>query len=129
MVIHHQVHEETRNHCFFIAFLRGLRDLRGKTIIMRCLHAVLKHRSSPDFLRTYTAEGKHTGIIDLLLVGDIDQYHLNDLSRKTEQYIKRKIRSLVLTSGEYAKFEKDLKIRPHILIWNKHEIKQSFEKN
>jgi hypothetical protein len=29
------------------------------------------------------AEGKDTGIIDLLLVGDIDQYHLNDLSRKT----------------------------------------------
>jgi len=26
------------------------------------------------------AEGKDTGIIDLLLVGNIDQYHLNDLS-------------------------------------------------
>ena len=36
------------------------------------------------------AEGKDTGIVDLLLVGDIDQYHLNDLSRKTERYIKRK---------------------------------------
>jgi len=34
------------------------------------------------------AEGKDTGIIDLLLVGDIDPYHLNDLSRKTERYIK-----------------------------------------
>jgi HEPN domain-containing protein len=28
------------------------------------------------------AEGKDTGIIDLVLVGNIDQYHLNDLSRK-----------------------------------------------
>jgi len=63
------------------------------------------------------AEGKDTGIIDLLLVGDVDQYHLNDLSRKTERYIKRKIRSLVLTSGEYSKFQKDLGNRPHILIW------------
>ncbi len=26
-------------------------------------------------------EGKDTGIIDLLLVGNIDQYHLNDLSK------------------------------------------------
>ncbi|MCP4631143.1 MAG: winged helix-turn-helix transcriptional regulator, partial [bacterium] len=33
------------------------------------------------------AEGKDTGIIDLVLVGSIDQYHLNDLSRKTERYI------------------------------------------
>ena len=31
------------------------------------------------------AEGKDTGIIDLLLVGNIDPYHLNDLSRKSER--------------------------------------------
>jgi predicted DNA-binding protein YlxM (UPF0122 family) len=63
------------------------------------------------------AEGKDTGIIDLLLVGDIDQYHLNDLSRKTERYIKRKIRSLVLSRDEYKEFEPKLKASPHILIW------------
>jgi len=63
------------------------------------------------------AEGKDTGIIDLLLVGDIDQYHLNDLSRKTERYIKRKIRSLVLSRDEYKEFEPKLKACPHILIW------------
>jgi predicted DNA-binding transcriptional regulator len=63
------------------------------------------------------AEGKDTGIIDLLLVGDIDPYHLNDLSRKTERYIKRKIRSLVLSRDEYKEFEPKLKECPHILIW------------
>jgi hypothetical protein len=63
------------------------------------------------------AEGKDTGIIDLLLVGDIDQYHLNDLSRKTERYIKRKIRTLVLSRDEFKEFEPKLKARPHILIW------------
>src|SRR4030043_1425591 len=30
------------------------------------------------------AEGKETGILDLLLVGKIDENHLNDLSRNTE---------------------------------------------
>jgi predicted transcriptional regulator len=63
------------------------------------------------------AEGKDTGIIDLLLVGDIDQYHLNDLSRKTERYIKRKIRSLVLSRDEYKEFEPKLNASPHLLIW------------
>jgi len=63
------------------------------------------------------AEGKDTGIIDLLLVGNIDQYHLNDLSRKTERYINRKIRSLVLTREEYKAFEPKLKELPNILIW------------
>jgi len=63
------------------------------------------------------AEGKDTGIIDLLLVGDIDQYHLNDLSRKTERYINRKIRSLVLSRKEYRALQPKLKNRPQLLIW------------
>jgi len=66
------------------------------------------------------AEGKDTGIIDILLVGDIDQYHLNDLSRKTERYIKRKIRSLVLTREEFGDFLEELENRPHLLIWEPH---------
>ena len=67
------------------------------------------------------AEGKDTGIIDLLLVGDIDQYHLNDLSRKTERYIKRKIRYLVLSRDEFNEFAPRLKKRPHVLVWEAKE--------
>ena len=63
------------------------------------------------------AEGKDTGIIDLLLVGDVDQYHLNDLSRKTERYIKRKIRSLVLSRDEYKNLLPELRKRPRVPIW------------
>jgi predicted transcriptional regulator len=63
------------------------------------------------------ADGKDTGIIDLVLVGDIDQYHLNDLSRKTERYIKRKIRSLVVSRKEHRELLPKLKDRPRVLIW------------
>jgi predicted transcriptional regulator len=70
------------------------------------------------------AEGKDTGIIDLLLVGNIDQYHLNDLSRKTERYIKRKIRFLVLSRDEYNDILPKLEKRPRVLIWeaNKKQV-------
>ena len=44
------------------------------------------------------AEGKDTGILDIVLVGEVNQYHLNDLILKTERYIKRKIRTLVLSA-------------------------------
>ena len=67
------------------------------------------------------AEGKDTGIIDLLLVGNIDQYHLNDLSRKTERYIGRKIRSLVVGRDEYREILPKLKDRPRVLIWEAPE--------
>ena len=63
------------------------------------------------------AEGKDTGIIDLLLIGNIDQYHLNDLSRKTERYIKRKIRSLVLSRDEFDNYASKLEKQPHVVIW------------
>ena len=42
----------------------------------------------------------------------INQYHLNDLSRKTERYIKRKIRSLVLSQEEYNRLLPGQKKRP-----------------
>ena len=63
------------------------------------------------------AEGKDSGIIDLLLVGNIDRYHLNDLSRKTERYIKRKIRTLVLSRDEFEDYQARLKQQPNVLIW------------
>ena len=69
------------------------------------------------FLIDDYAEGKDTGIIDLVLVGDIDEYHLNDLSRKTERYIKRKIRSLVVSRDEFNELVPKLEGRPRVLIW------------
>jgi DNA-binding transcriptional ArsR family regulator len=69
------------------------------------------------FLIDDYAEGKDTGIVDLLLVGKINEYHLNDLSRKTERYIKRKIRSLVLSMDEYEDLKSRLEKRPCLLIW------------
>jgi cell division protein ZapA (FtsZ GTPase activity inhibitor) len=63
------------------------------------------------------AEGKDTGIVDLLLVGSINMGQLADLSQKTEKYIKRKIRSLVLSQEEFTRFETKLRQRPYLLIW------------
>ena len=63
------------------------------------------------------AEGKDTGIIDLVLVGDIDQENLVDLVRKTERYIDRKIRTLVLGHDEIISLKKILSERPMLLLW------------
>lgn len=63
------------------------------------------------------AEGKDTGIIDLVLVGAVNRENLNDIVAKTERYIGRKIRTLVLDSAEYAKLKPALEKRPHLLLW------------
>jgi hypothetical protein len=69
------------------------------------------------FLLDDYAEGKDTGIIDLLLVGEIDRHNLNDLSIKTERYINRKIRSIVMTGEEYVQLQPMLESRPQLLVW------------
>jgi len=63
------------------------------------------------------AEGKDTGIIDLILVGRVDEYQLHDLIKKTERYINRKIRTLILSRQEYNGFRDKMENKSHLLIW------------
>ncbi len=65
------------------------------------------------------AEGRDTGIIDLLLVGRIDSSNLTDLVTKTERYIGRKIRTLCLTQDEYGGMSAQLGKRPKLLLWER----------
>jgi hypothetical protein len=73
------------------------------------------------FLLDDYAEGKDTGIIDLGLVGDIDQANRFDLVGKTERYIGRKIRTLVLSAEEYERMYCVLKKRPMLPLWVNQE--------
>jgi len=65
------------------------------------------------------AQGKDTGIIDLLLVGNINQDNLLDIISKTEKYIGRKIRHLVLNKAEYTRLKPRLDTRPQYILWQK----------
>lgn len=46
---------------------------------------------------------KDREIIDLVLVGEIDQENLRRLVKKAEELIKRKLRTLLLSQSEYNK--------------------------
>jgi len=63
------------------------------------------------------AEGKDTGIIDLALIGDINTDNLTDLVKKTENYIGRRIRTLVITEDEYKKMSDVIGKKSHIILW------------
>jgi hypothetical protein len=47
------------------------------------------------------AKGKDVGLIDLILIGDIDQQYLLTLIEKAEKLIKRKIRYLIYSEEEF----------------------------
>ncbi len=65
------------------------------------------------------AQGKDTGIIDLVLLGDIDHSNLADLSGKAENYLARKIRTLVFQFNDAARFDELIEARPSLVIWDR----------
>jgi predicted transcriptional regulator len=71
------------------------------------------------------AQGKDTGLIDLLLVGDVDRNSLEDLVKKTEKYIGRKIRTLVVDEMEFGEMDKFLMKKPKVLLWGADLIKNA----
>jgi DNA-binding MarR family transcriptional regulator len=85
----------------------------------RILDSIIKRLGNLEqaFVIDDYAEGKDTGLIDLVLIGDINQESLHDVVMKTEKYIHRKIRTLVFTSEEYADNKRLLETRPLLLLW------------
>ena len=63
------------------------------------------------------AAGRDTGIIDIVLLGNIDRDNLEDLTRKTERYIDRRIRTLVMSLKEFEAIESQDTLRPRLLLW------------
>ncbi len=61
------------------------------------------------------ARGKDSGIIDMVLVGDIDKKYLLNLIGKAEAIIKRKIRYLLYSTKEFKNGEAPQDL---LLIWN-----------
>ena len=63
------------------------------------------------------AQGRDSGIIDLLLVGDINRHNLDDLVAKTERHIERRIRTLVLSGAELQQMQAQGRLQPSFLLW------------
>lgn len=64
------------------------------------------------------AEGKDTGLMDVLLVGNVDQNQLHNVLSDIERSINKKIRHLVLNRDELESFKSHLTSRRCILIWD-----------
>jgi hypothetical protein len=63
------------------------------------------------------AEGKDSGLIDLVLVGEVDRAYLDKLIVKVEALIHRKIRTLILREDEKAHYEKKLQVDKAIILF------------
>lgn len=63
------------------------------------------------------AQGIDSGLIDLVLVGDVDKNYLQVLVDKTESLIERKIRTMVVNQEEFIKLRGKFEKEKVLLLW------------
>ena len=65
------------------------------------------------------AKGNDSGLIDLALVGRVDDKKLKEMIAKTEVLINRKIRTIVLDPSDMEKLKNRLDLEHALFIWGK----------
>ena len=90
-------------------------------IIENVIAKILKRLGKLEmaFITGDYANGKDNGIIDLVLVGEIDSQYMHSCVQKAEKLIQRKIRALVLNVEEFEKNKKSLNPETALWLWQK----------
>jgi len=84
------------------------------------IESVIERLGSVDeaYLIGDYAKGQDTGIIDVILIGDVNKAYLHELIEKAEVLVQRKVRALVMTPDELNDYLK--KQNGHsLLLWSK----------
>lgn len=107
-----------KKHPLFPELQSMVRKALGMDSILESIVSRLGNLERAFLIDDY-AQGKDSGLIDLVLVGDIDKQNLDDLVGKTELYIERKIRTLVMTAKDYRENMNIFEGRPLLYLWEK----------
>src|SRR5512139_3540055 len=90
-------HSANTGHPLFPELSSMVRKITGIDDLVKSVVDRLGNLEAAYLVGDY-ARGADTGIIDVVLVGEVDKAQLEDFVSKTEAYIERKIRSLVLSA-------------------------------
>lgn len=105
-----------KNHPIFNELHSMVKKSLGMDKILDSIIYRLGNLESAILIDDY-AEGRDTGVIDLVLVGDINKKNLSDLTTKTERYINRKLRILILSRKEYEENKSFLNKKTQYMLW------------
>lgn len=112
------LYRANRQHPLFTELNSMVRKALGMDRILESIVGRLGNLEKAYLMGDY-AEGKDTGIIDLVLVGNIDQNNLADLVGKSEKYIGRKIRTLTISPKELDSMGQVFAKNPLLLLWER----------
>jgi len=119
-----KVYQANPNHPLFPEIQSMVRKFTGiDQLIPQVLSQLGEIHSA--FVTGDYARGIDSGIIDLVIVGKVDELYLKKLIDKVEDLIHRKIRFLVLSDEELEKLKDTLKIEEAIPLWGEKSSDES----
>ena len=98
-----------------------IRSIAAKTLGLDRVVEQVVHRLGNVELAFVTgdyAKGVDSGLIDLVLVGEVDQAYFHDLVAKAEALVGRKIRVLVLSRKEFEALKGRFKGDGALVVWS-----------
>ena len=118
-------HREGRNvyymanskHSLFPELSSMVRKITG---IDGLVHSVVERLGNLEeaYLVGDYACGRDTGVIDVVLIGRVNGSQLEDIIRKAERYVARKIRPLVLKRSEFIALCDKGMFKERMKLWN-----------
>ena len=111
-------YQANTDHPLFPELFSMVRKITGIDELVRSVVDRLGNLEAAYLVGDY-ARGMDTGIIDVVLVGDIDKVQLDDFVKKTGVFIQRKIRSLVLNSEDFERLRGKKSLDPIVRLWGK----------
>jgi len=91
-----------KDHALFNDIRNVVKKFVGLDKLAEALAGKLGDLQSAYIIGDY-AKGTDSGLIDLALVGNVDDKKLKEITSKMENLIKRKIRTLILNPGGYKR--------------------------
>lgn len=112
------VYQAKQNHPLFPEIRKIVTKVTGIDSVVEALIERIGNMEKAYLVGDY-AKGKDSGLIDIVLTGDLDKKILQEAIDTAEALINRKIRTLVLT---YEEFETNTlkKNEPFLLLWSKN---------
>jgi len=116
------LYSANRNHNLFRDIESVVRKYVGIDKLVEDLIKKLGNIDAAYIIGDYS-RGIDSRLIDVVLVGDVDQNILKKFVVKTEKLIDRKIRPLILNDKEFYRLRDRLDINNALTIWNKNKDK------
>ena len=111
-----------KEHSLYNDIQNVVKKFVGMDMLAEELAAKLGNVESAYVVGDY-AKGNDTGLIDLALIGQVDNEKLKKMVETTEKLINRKIRTIVLNREDVEKLNNRLDIEHAICIWENETVK------